>query len=84
LAEAASESLQTGAKNALPLNLLGGSAKNAVVALAGLTAVGVRGHPIQPFRQDEQGPDRAGMVGLALAMFGEEFHSGRGVNANLF
>ena len=61
-----------------------GSARNAVVAFASLTAVGVRGHPIQPFPQGKQAPNGAGMVGFALAMFGEEFYSARRVNADLF
>jgi hypothetical protein len=57
---------------------------NVVVPPAFLAAVSFRRHPIQPFPHDEQGPNGAGMVGFALAMFREEFHGGRGVNADLF
>jgi hypothetical protein len=54
------------------------------VALVSLAAIGFHRHPIQPFRQDKQGPKGAGMVGFALAMFGEEFHGGGRLNADLF
>jgi len=47
-------------------------------------AIDVRGHPIEPFRENEESPNSAGMIGFALAMLGEDFHSGRRVNADLF
>jgi hypothetical protein len=49
-----------------------------------VVAVDVRGHPIEPFRENEESPNSAGMIGFALAMLGEDFHSGRCVNADLF
>src|SRR5260370_38161376 len=58
--------------------------EDAFVALISLTAVGFRHPPNQPVSQNEQGPQGAGMVGFALAMFGEEFHGGGRVNPDLF
>ena len=48
------------------------------------TAVRIGGHPIQPFPEDQQGPERARVVRFAPAMFGEQLHGFGSVNADLF